>query len=156
MPINRDVIHQDVNSCFEELRRLREEVSELRSEVRELRQEKESDALRQDGTVESSRVVMAQADRFVSALSKLGILACSGKHWDSFSSCLDTPPFWYFYPREDGGVGVYVEYCKVPGTKTYDSGVIESTLLEEAIVRVTSLGHEPARGEIWDALLGPV
>jgi len=75
-----------------------------------------------------------------------GVTAYCGRCWDGTKHHRD-PSFWYFYPRENGGVGVHVVY-----DGTYDHGWIEPDQLQVVEAALARLPEAPTREAIWVAM----
>ena len=90
-----------------------------------------------------------RCEKLVAILTSKGLKAYFGQEWDGANDH-DDPEFWYFHARDNGGVGVYVEYDE----GTYDQGFLDPLHIDAALPRLSKLRMKASRDEIWTAFQG--
>lgn len=89
---------------------------------------------------------MSSADGFADALTRKGLKAFYGQSWDGTSDHHE-PEFWYFHPRDNGGVAAFVTYDEM-----YDMYFLGPFGLADALTAVEALGVTPTRKDVTRAI----
>lgn len=74
------------------------------------------------------------------ALRTKGLKAYVGHSWDGSHEYNDAE-YWYLYPRDNGGVGLYCEYNRSNNSGTYDAGYLDVDAAKLAPIKIGKIKY---------------